>query len=131
MTTPKKKKTGGRKKGTPNKASRELLYKLEKEHKFFVVPKILALYNEMETMCKPLVDRAIKNAAAGRMPTAGMTPEEVEMINGAQKNRWTILEKLLAYCYPKLRAIELNQATDHDKIIFNISTQGNTKVEKG
>ena len=124
------KKTGGRKKGTPNKASRELLYKLEKEHKFFVVPKILSLYQEIEDTCKPLIDLAIQNAAEGRHPTAGMEEEDVVMLNNAQKNRWTILEKLLAYCYPKLRAIELNQATDHDKIIFNISTQGNTKVEK-
>ena len=124
------KKTGGRKKGTPNKSSRELLYKLEKEHDFFVVKKIIALYEEIEGMCKPLVLRAIANAENGDSPMLGFNEEEVAMINGAQKNRWTILEKFLAYCYPKLRAIELNAATDHDKIIFNISTGSATKIEE-
>lgn len=111
----------GRKKGTPNKASRELLWKLEKEHDFFVVKEILKLYNEIEAPCRPLVERAIKNAEQGLSPSFGFEEAEIEMMNNSQKNRWNILQKFLAYCYPKFKALDVGMGTDHDQITFNIN----------
>lgn len=111
----------GRPKGSQNRASRELLYKLEKEHNFFVVKKIVALYDEIEEAAKPLVLKALENARNSLSPTHGMSDNEVDMLNNTQKNRWTILGKLLAYCYPKLKALEVDATTDFDKIQFNIN----------
>lgn len=111
----------GRPKGSRNKASRELLWKLEKEHDFFVVQEIMDIYHEMGKVAKPLVERAVANAEAGLSPTNGFNDAELEMLNNTYKNRWTILEKLLAYCYPKLRALEVGTGADHDQITFNIN----------
>jgi hypothetical protein len=120
----------GRPKGSRNKASRELLWKLEKEHDFFVVQKIVDLYNEIEGSCKPLVKRAIENAQNGLSPATGFTEEEIAMLNDGQKNRWNILQKFLAYCYPKLKALEVGAGADHDQITFNINVPRD-KVEMG
>lgn len=107
-----------------------LLRKLEKDHNFSVVDKIIELYNEIDTLSKPVVKKAIENVAAGKRPTEGMDINEVTMLNDSEKNRWTILSKLLSYCYPKLKALELASA-DHDKITFNINVpRENVEVSK-
>lgn len=111
----------GRPKGSRNKASRELLWKLEKEHDFFVVQEIMDIYHEMGKVAKPLVERAVKNAEAGLSPTHGFEEDELEMLNNTYKNRWTILEKLLAYCYPKLKALDISSGQGADQITFNIN----------
>ena len=120
---------GGRPKGTPNKRSQMLLKKLENEHNFFVVKKIVELYNEIDEMARPLVERAIENVQNGLSPTAGFTENNVEMLNGSQKNRWSILEKLLAYCYPKLKSMEVATGSG-DHVSFNINIPAGTKIER-
>jgi len=110
----------GRPKGSRNKASRELLWKLEKEHNFNVVAKIIKLYSEIEEVYQDLLLKCMKNIEAGKLVTSGLLPEEVDMLNNSQKNLWNILSKLVAYCYPKLKALELDPG-DSDQIVFNIS----------
>jgi hypothetical protein len=122
------KKTGGREKGTPNKNSRRLLHLLTSEHNFNVIEEVLALYREISDASKPLVIRALENAEAHLSPTTGFSEDELEFLNGSQAKRWTMLEKLLAYCYPKLRSMELGTASEHDKIIFNIQVPN--KIEE-
>lgn len=118
-------------KGTKNKRSRELLFKLEKEHNFRVVRKIVQIYNEMEELAKPIVEKAISNAKLGYELERGISEEELEMMNNYYKNAWNILGKLLAYCYPKLKALEVGTA-DTDNVTFNINIPaGSTVTQRG
>ena len=89
----------------------------------------MELYNEISDASKPLVVRAMENAKLNLSPTDGFSEEEIDYLSGSQAKRWTMLEKLLAYCYPKLRSMELGTASEHDKIIFNIQVPN--KIEEG
>lgn len=124
-------KSGGRKIGTDNPRSRQLLYKLEKDHNFNIVPKIIKLYEQTDQLYQPLFEKVIKLMSEQKPIPAvfdretrtwseGLLPTEVELFNRCRQDLWVILGKLLGYTYPKLRSLQVD-TTDADKIIFNIS----------
>lgn len=119
----------GRKKGVPNRRSQMLLRKLEDDNKFFVVNELIEIYGYDK---KVLVATAVKisdNLEAGLVATAGMEEEEVEIYNAANKNATSILVRLLAYLYPKLKATEISSGSG-DKVVFNINTLPEVSSEK-
>jgi len=109
-----------RPKGSPNKRSLELLKKLERDHNFHIVPKIVKLYEENEELYQPLLEKIRENIRKGLPMDARFDEAEVEIFNSVRKDTWVILSTLLAYCYPKLKALEV-QAETADKITFNIN----------
>jgi hypothetical protein len=61
-------------------------------------------------------------------PNFGFTEEEAEMYNNANKNCQTLLMRLLAYLYPKLKATEISSGSG-DKVVFNINTMPEVSSE--
>jgi len=109
----------GRKKGTRNKRSWKVLDELRKEN-FEIIPEVLELYGYSKQIYVPLVTLAMENKANGLSMTAGMEPEDVKAMNEAGKSMGDILGKLMSYCYPKLRALEVG-AGSGEKINFTIN----------
>jgi hypothetical protein len=98
-----------------------LLMKLENENKFFVVNELIELYGYDKLVVLSLAEKIKDNIEAELAPNYGFTEEEAEMYNSANKNCQTILIRLLAYLYPKLKATEIS-AGSGDKVVFNINT---------
>ncbi len=111
----------GREKGTPNRRSQMLLRKLEDDNKFFVVNELIELYGYEKQIVVSLAAKIGKNLEANLPVNNGFNDEEAEMYNAANKNATSILVRLLAYLYPKLKATEISSGTG-DKVIFNINT---------
>jgi hypothetical protein len=116
-----------RKKGTPNKRSQLLLWKLENEHKFFVVKELIELYGFDKQILVSLATRISENIENDLPPNTGFTEEEAEMYNNSNKSATAILIKLLGYLYPRLKATEVSSGSG-EKIIFNINT-GETDIK--
>jgi hypothetical protein len=124
-------KSGGRPKGTENKRSTHVLYKLEHEHDFSVIGKIVQLYNETEQIYKPLFEKVLDlmerkqpiqavYSREDRNWSEGLRPADFELFNKVRGDLWVILAKLLGYTYPKLKTLEVDTGNS-DKVIFNIS----------
>ena len=124
-------KSGGRPKGTENKRSTHVLYKLEKEHNFNIIGKIVQLYNETEQIYKPLFEKVV-DLMSRKQPiqavfnredrtwSEGLLPADFELFNKVRGDLWVILAKLLGYTYPKLKTLEVDTGNS-DKVVFNIS----------
>lgn len=110
----------GRKLGTPNRRSQMLLIQLRNDHDFEIIDEILELYGHSKEIYLPLFDKIRKNLDNKLSPTAGMLEGEISALNEAGKSMGDTLGKLMAYCYPKLKAIEIGQSSG-EKINFNIS----------
>jgi len=119
----------GRDKGTPNRRSQMLLRKLEDDHKFFVVNELIELYGYEKQIVVSLAEKIGKNLEANLPVNQGFNEEEAEMYNAANKNATSILVRLLAYLYPKLKATEISSGSG-DKVIFNINTMPEVSSEK-
>ena len=111
----------GRDKGTPNRRSQVLLRKLEDDHKFFVVNELIELYGFEKRILLNIGAKMEKNILEESPINAGFNDEEADMYNAANKNATSILVRLLAYLYPKLKATEISSGSG-DKVIFNINT---------
>ena len=119
-----------RQKGTPNKRSQMLLWKLENEHKFFVVNELIELYGYDKQILINLAEKISSNIELELPPNSDFSEEEAEMYNNANKNCTQILVKLLGYLYPRLKATEISSGSG-DKVIFNINTgETNIKADK-
>ena len=110
----------GRKKGVPNKRSQMLLKKLENDYNFSIVNELIEVYQYDKQILVNLAAKVSLNLEQELSPTADFTEEEIEMYNNANKNCQNVLLKLLTFCYPKLKAMEVNQGAS-DKIVFNIT----------
>lgn len=110
----------GRPKGVQNRASGRLLFKLTHEHKFDVVAKIIQLFEDNQRILLSMRDKMDQSMAEGLNPTATFETDELALFNSLNKDQLTILMKVLAYCFPKLRSLEVNEGTT-DKIVFNIN----------
>ena len=110
----------GRKAGIPNRRSQMLLVQLRKDHNFEIVDEILELYGYSKAIYLPLFAKVRQNLDQELSPTSGMDATEVTAMNEAGKSMGDTLGKLMAYCYPKLKAIEIGQSAG-EKIHFNIS----------
>jgi hypothetical protein len=111
----------GRPKGALNRRSQMLLRKLEDDHRFSVVNELIELYHYDKQIIVPLAAKVALNVEEGKSPNFGFTEEEAEMYNNANKNCQNVLIRLLSYCYPKLKATEIN-AGSGDRVVFNINT---------
>ena len=116
----------GRPKGSRNRNSWKVLDELRKQN-FEIIPEIVELYGYSKGIYVPLVEKMMANMAVNNPPTMGMAEEEVDAMNKAGKSMGDILGKLMSYCYPKLKALELG-TTSGEKINFsiNIPTVENT-----
>ena len=110
----------GRPPGSPNRRSQMLLLQLKNDHSFDIVDEVLELYGYSKEIYLPLFKKVQLNLSQDLPPTAGFEETEVSAMNKAAKSMGDILGKLMAYCYPKLKAIEVGQASG-DKIQFNIT----------
>jgi len=115
-----KKGKAGRPVGSTNKNTRMLMLELKNNYDFSIVEEILELYGYSKQIYLPLFKKVQINLAQDLPPTAGFVDTEVTAMNEAGKSMGDILGKLMAYCYPKLKAIELGQGGG-DKIQFNIT----------
>lgn len=110
----------GRPKNTPNKRSQMLLRKLEEEHKFFVAKELIEIYGYNKEVLVNLADKIHMNIVNNRSPLYNFVQNEIDLYNVTNKEVINILVRVLAYLYPKLKAMEVNQGTG-DKIIINVS----------
>jgi len=92
-----------------------LLRKLEDDHKFYIVNELIEIYGYDKKILVNLAARVADNIEKGESPNFGFSEEEAEMYNNANKNCQNILVRLLTFCYPKLKAMEINQGTG-DKV---------------
>lgn len=106
-----------------------LLRKLEDDNKFFVVNELIEIYGYDKKVLVATAEKIATNLEAGLIATSGMEEEEVEIYNAANKNATSILVRLLAYLYPKLKATEISSGTG-DKVVFNINTLPEVSSEK-
>ena len=113
------KKHAGRKAGVRNKNSWKVLDELRKKG-FEVIDEVLELFGYSKQIYTPLFAVAMENRANSLPLTAGMAPEDVIAMNNAAKSMGDILGKLMSYCYPKLKALELGN-TSGEKINFSIN----------
>lgn len=117
--------------GSPNKRGAQLINKLERDHNFNIVGKIVRLYEDTEKLYQPLFLK-VTDIMSKNIPikatydselslwSEGLLPEEYDLFCRSKSELWNMLSKLLGYAYPKLRALEV-QTGETDKIIFNIS----------
>ena len=118
-----------RPKGSLNKRSQMLLRKLEDDHKFFVVNELIEIYGYEKRILLNIGAKMEKNIDAGQPVNTGFNDEEADMYNAANKNATSILVRLLAYLYPKLKATEISSGSG-DKVIFKINTLPEVSSEK-
>lgn len=109
----------GRPPGTRNKNSWKVLEELRKNN-FDIIKEVLETYGYSKEIYVPLFDQMMQNRLAGRPLTAGMTEEEVELMNINGKAMADTLKTLMSFCYPKLKAMEL-AAGSSEKINFSIN----------
>lgn len=117
-----------RPKGIPNKRSQMLLKKLENDHNFYVVKELVEIYQYDKQILVSLAAKVAQNLENNLSPHHEFTEEEAEMYNNANKNCQNVLIKLLSYCYPKLKAMEINTGVS-DRVVFNINTNPDLKTE--
>jgi hypothetical protein len=113
------KNKGGRPPGARNKNSWKVLNEL-KNHNFEIIPEIVEMFGHSKEIYMALFTKVHENLEAKRSPTHDFTEEEVDMMNNAAKSMGDILGKLLGYCYPKLKALEVGTSTG-EQINFNIN----------
>jgi len=110
-------KIGGKDRGRPPGArnlkprSKELLSKLENEHKFHVVPELIRIYSLNKRVYEPIMLKMVANKP--------LTATEESRVDRLGKEMKEILFKFMGYCYPKLRATEI-QASSMERVVFNI-----------
>lgn len=101
----------GRPKGTPNKRSQKLLNMLE-ERNFSIVGELLELYQYDKQIYLPIIQKLVDNK-----PLDEGEEDRLRHVTGEMKS---ILFKLIGYCYPKLKAMEI-QAGAMDRVTFNFT----------
>ena len=112
----------GRPKGSPSKASREILYDLSREYDFDLIKKFVKLYSNTETINDHLMNKVLYNIACNnRDITMGLTEGEIHTFNETRKDLWTMLKQIMTFCYPKLKAMEVKGGGDGEGITFNIT----------
>lgn len=126
MTTGRK--TGGRQKGTPNRRSQMLLRKLEDDHNFHIIKELVNIFQGNKEKLEHLLDKMGKNQQEGKPLDIGMSDGELIIYQQLTKDQLNILVRLLSYCYPKLKATEINTGPG-EKIVFNISGMPNMATE--
>lgn len=126
MTTGRK--TGGRQKGTPNRRSQMLLRKLEDDHNFHIIKELVNIFQGNKEKLEHLLDKMGKNQQEGKPLDVGMSDGELIIYQQLTKDQLNILVRLLSYCYPKLKATEINTGSG-EKIVFNISGMPNMATE--
>lgn len=109
----------GRPKGSRNRNSWKVLDELRK-HNFDIITEVVELYGYSKEIYVPLFQKMMENRVNNLPLTAGMVEEDVDAMNAAGKSMGDILGKLLAYCYPKLKALEIGN-TSGEKINFSIN----------
>ena len=116
--------------GTISKRSQTLLKKLESDHDFHVVRELLEVYGYNKKLYIPLFNTMIENMAATppKPLTADMSEQEVNLFHMLNKELMATLQRLLAYLYPKLKAMELKHGSG-ENIIFNINTMPEVELK--
>ncbi|NIT58720.1 MAG: hypothetical protein GWN00_21605 [Aliifodinibius sp.] len=66
------------------------------------------------------MDKLLENKANNRPLTEGLNEHDVQIYMTLSKEQMNSIVRVLAYLYPKLKAIEHGTGTG-DKIVFNIS----------
>ncbi len=66
------------------------------------------------------MDKLLENKANNRPLTEGLNEHDVQIYMTLSKEQMNSIVRVLAYLYPKLKAIEHGAGTG-DKIVFNIS----------
>lgn len=110
----------GRPRGVQNRASGRLLHKLTVDHRFDVVGKIVRLYEDNEKLLLSMRAKMDLNLENDKHATFGFEDAELALFNSLNKDQLTMLMKILAYCFPKLRSLDIQEGSS-DKIIFNIT----------
>ena len=115
----------GRAKGTPNRSSGMLLHKLTKEHKFNFIGKFIRMFDADYAVYESLVSKMENNIAHDMSPTFMFLPEDIELYKHLNTQLGGRLMALFAYCYPKLKAIEIDQGSGNKmSISVNIPAGG-------
>jgi len=109
----------GRPAGGRNKNSWKVLEELRKNN-FEIIDEVLELYGYSKQIYAPLFMRAMENKANNLPLTAGMEASDIDAMNAAAKSMGDILGKLMAFCYPKLTALKLDQESG-EQINFSIN----------
>lgn len=113
------KKVAGRKPGVRNRNSWKVLEELRK-HNFEIIDEVVELYGHSKQIYVPLITKAMDNIRQELPATTGMEESDVKAMNDAGKSMGDILGKLMSYCYPKLKALEIG-TTSGEKINFSIN----------
>ena len=112
----------GRPPGSKNKPRLEVLKDLEREYDFNLVKKFVKMYTSTEKINDHLLNTIMYNIASNNSDiTMGLTEGEVITFNETRKDLWTMLKQMMAFCYPKLKAMEVHGGGDGEVITFNIS----------
>jgi hypothetical protein len=119
----------GRPKGVPNKRSQKLLHELEHDHNFHVAKELIELYGANKVILLSLIEKIHENKEKDKPLTFGLSEEEIDIYSLLTKEQTGILIRLLAYLYPKLKAMEVGAGTG-DKVVFNISGMPDFSNEK-
>jgi len=114
------KNKAGRPPGARNKNSWKVLNELKK-HNFEIIPEILEMFGNSKNIYMSIFKQVQENIEKGIHPiTQGLVEEEIEVMNDAAKSMGDILGRLLGYCYPKLKALEVGTTTG-EQINFSIN----------
>ena len=120
MAEPEKNKNKtGRPPGSRNKNSWKVLEELRKNN-FDIIEEVLEFYGYSKQIYVPLFEQMMKNRLSDLPLTEGMAQEDVDAMNAAGKSMGDVLGKLMSYCYPKLKALELDTRSG-EQIKFSIN----------
>lgn len=109
MATKDGKKTGGRKKGTPNKRTLDLAEKFEQSN-FCPVASIMALIEEQYRFRDEYLNESTSTNRIKKISRLMMTSDELVKA----------LSDTLPYLYPKRKAVELKNEKQEVVPVFNI-----------
>ena len=93
------------------KKTKSLLDKLENEHKFFVIPELIRIYDMNKKIWEPIMVKMVKGEI--------LSDKDEQRVDKLGKEMKEILFKFLGYCYPKLKSTEINTGS-MDRVVFNI-----------
>jgi hypothetical protein len=126
MAGPGQKKTGGRKKGTPNKNSAFVRRQFEKMG-FNPLLELVDLYKISKEDFTYLVLKIAQNKEQDLPMFAGLTDNEQDLYKSLPNELANNLHKMLPFMYPKLKALEVNQGEGR-KITFQLNTGGSLEI---
>lgn len=128
MATLEGEKTGGRKKGTPNKLTKNLIEVLT-QHNYDPILTIIEAIN----LQAPTIEE-VKKYKSDLIQSGVSETDAKPLVRKFSNNFLTMKEKLdvslrlLEYIYPKRKAIEIKPEEDNEKPVFSINFQNPKKV---